>query len=150
MVAIKGPCPRAPQQESLGRPAPLLHRRWREAALVAHPGDITVEVVLVQKQDSWFPPPAKKPQPRSPDINDPSHAAGRPAKVLPLQRDRHQLRHANTMAGVRAETTRNPMEFAALDLQDCGSRATRCAMAEIAVPLIGEWRVLKTASVDAV
>ena len=107
---------RAPPKESHGRTAPLLHRRWCEAALVAHPGDVSVEFAPVQKRDRGFPPPAKKPQPWSPDIDDPPRCGCRPVKVLPLQRNLHQLRHADAEVGVRTETSRDPSEFVALDL----------------------------------
>lgn len=46
----------APAQESADYPAPLLHRRWREAALIAHPYHILVELALALKHDSWFTP----------------------------------------------------------------------------------------------
>jgi hypothetical protein len=69
-----------------------------------------------KKRDGGFPPPTKKPQPRSPDIDDPPRSSCRPAKVLPFQRNRHQLRHADAAVGVWAETSRYPSEFVALDL----------------------------------
>jgi hypothetical protein len=95
---------RAPPQESPGHTAPLLNRRRREAALVAHPGDVPVELAPVQKRDGGFSPPTKKPQPRSPGIDDSPRWGCRPAKVLPLQRNRHQLRHADAAVDVWAET----------------------------------------------
>jgi len=36
----------APAQEPANDPAPLLHRRWRESALIAHPCHILVELAL--------------------------------------------------------------------------------------------------------
>jgi hypothetical protein len=101
--------------ENVARRLPLLDRRWCEAALAPHSGDIPVELALVQKRDGGFTPPAKKPQPWSPDIDDPQRRGGRPAKPLPLLRDRQQLIHADAAVSVRAETSRDPKELIALD-----------------------------------
>jgi hypothetical protein len=105
-------CLRAPPQESRRRTPPLLDRRWCKSALAPHPGDIPVELALVQKRDGRCTPPAKKPQPQSPDIDDPPSSGGRPAKPLPLLCDRQQLIHADAAVGVGAETSRDPLELA--------------------------------------
>jgi hypothetical protein len=133
----------APQQESPNRTAPLLNRRRREAALVAHPSDVLVELALVRERHGGFTPPAKKPQPWSPDINDPPRSGGCTMKILPLLRDRHQLGHADAAVGVRTETSRNPQELVVFDLQNRGPRSVHGTVAQIAMPFVSEWCVFK-------
>src|SRR5262249_21343055 len=50
----------APPQKSADLPAPLLNRRQRESALLAHPSDIPVELALVLKRNGRLAPPTKK------------------------------------------------------------------------------------------
>ena len=98
-------CLLAPPQESRGRTTPLLHRGRCEAALITHPNDIPIELALVRIQDGGLTPPAKKPQPRSPNIDDPSRGASGPMKALPLLRNRQQLLHADAVVGIRTKTS---------------------------------------------
>jgi hypothetical protein len=59
-------------------------------------------------------------------IDDPLRCGCRPVKVLQLQRNLHQLRHADAEVGVRTETSRDPSEFVAPDvLAPCAAQWRR-------------------------
>jgi hypothetical protein len=81
------PCLVAPAQEPADHPAPLLHRRWGESALIAHPCHILIELALVLEHDAGFTPPTEKSKPRSSDADYSSRSGDSPTKAFPLGRD---------------------------------------------------------------
>jgi hypothetical protein len=96
---------------------------------------------LVPKRGGWFAPPTKKSQPWSPDIDHSPHRRDRPILVLPLMGNPQKLVHADALMGKRIEMPRYPQELVVLEFKDCRTRAVFGTVAEIAVPLIGEWCV---------
>jgi hypothetical protein len=103
-----------------------------------------MELILVRQQDGGLTPPTEKPQPWAPNIDDSPRSGCRPIEVLPLLRNQQQLLQADATVGLRAETSRNPQEFIALDRECCRPGSMRGAVLQIAVPFRGEWCVLKT------
>src|SRR6187399_626551 len=112
----------APAQESSDRSAPVLHCRRCKSALASHPCDVLVQFVLVLKRDDGLAPPAKEPQPWSPDIENPSRGGGRTMKALTVLSYSRQRRHIDAVAGIQVEAGSNPKEFVALHFKHSGLR----------------------------
>lgn len=133
----------APAQEPTDHTGPLLERRWCEAALIAHPSHILIELALMLEPGTRFTPPTEKSKPRSSDIDHSSRRGDGSVGLLPLNGNTSKCLDVDALRrSIRAETQRNPQQLVALYRQRSASRPAFRTVAKVTVPLFGKRRVI--------